>query len=300
MSRNQKIRIAMVVCGVVVIVAVLAALSGIFNGTGYTFANAEKYTAGDAEIAEPVNNLEIDWVEGQVRIEYADQNTVTLRETAPRAIGEDQKLRWWLDGDTLRLHYAKSGWRQLFGIFNGNNSKTLTLTLPEGTAMERAVIHTVSADQVIPALKARTMELTATSGDMQVTAEAEDIRVNTVSGDQTLRLTGTAQRAELTAISGDVRAEIEASGETKISTTSGQVSLKAGKTDRTEISTVSGDVSVALPEEPGFTAEVSTVSGKLDSTMPLTKEGSTYISGDGSEAVEISTVSGDIRVEAQD
>ena len=50
MNRNQIIKIAMIVCAVIVVAAVAVALSGTFSGTLFGYANAAKYTAGETEI----------------------------------------------------------------------------------------------------------------------------------------------------------------------------------------------------------------------------------------------------------
>ena len=64
--------------------------------------------------------------------------------------------------------------------------------------------------------------------------------------------------------------------------------------DALSISSTSGDVRADLPEKPGFTAEMKATSGKIRYDLPLTKEGRTYVCGDGSGRLSISTTSGDI------
>ena len=70
------------------------------------------------------------------------------------------------------------------------------------------------------------------------------------------------------------------------------------KTGSLRVSTTSGSVTAALAAEPGFTANINSVSGDLNTAMSLTKTGNTYTCGDGAARVDISTVSGNIYLAA--
>ena len=61
-------------------------------------------------------------------------------------------------------------------------------------------------------------------------------------------------------------------------------------------SSVSGRITASLPEEPGFTVKYKTVSGKRNLASFLSPLDDGYVCGDGSGAVSLETVSGDIRL----
>ena len=86
-------------------------------------------------------------------------------------------------------------------------------------------------------------------------------------------------------------------GSVKAGSTSGRVDVELQKFSELNIGATSGDVTVYLPTEPGFSAKVSTTSGKLSYDLALTKNGDRYVCGDGSAKVEIGTTSGDVRIE---
>ena len=91
MSRDQKIKIAMVVCVVVLACAVVITTTGMFNTSGIGgYANADQYTAGDTELSGKVQNLDINWTSGKVTVVYHEGNTVSLKETANRSLSEDE------------------------------------------------------------------------------------------------------------------------------------------------------------------------------------------------------------------
>ena len=79
--------------------------------------------------------------------------------------------------------------------------------------------------------------------------------------------------------------------------TSGNIEVSLGGIRQLEINATSGSIRAALPENPGFTARVSTTSGDVTCAIPASKEGDRYVCGDGSAKVEITATSGDVRIE---
>jgi len=351
MNRNQKIVTLMTGCGLILAAAVILALSGVFGGIGNSYVNAEKYTGGGAEITDTVRNLEINWVDGTVQIEYHKADTVLLSETSKKTISEDLEMRWWLDGDTLKVQYAKPGLR----LFN-DLDKVLTVTLPEGVALGSVSLEATSGELVVPTLKADELKLITTSGGISAEAETGTLSAGTTSGDQQIRTTGTVKELRMESTSGAValaaenlgRTEMKSTsgnasltvsgkadsvrmhstsgnllaevngvkeftaestsggadvrladaGEIRVSSTSGTVRVAAGRMDKLTVETTSGDVTAALAQDPGFTLKVRTASGDVSNTVAMTSSGNEYSCGDGSGKAEVSTTSGDIRIEA--
>lgn len=311
MNRSQKIKTAMVGCALILAAAVVLAVSGVFNAAGLTYENADKYTAGEAVISDPVKSLDVEWVNGSVTIETHEQNTVTIRETANRSLDDGTKLRWWMDGDVLRIHYTKSGLN-----INLNLEKKLILTLPEGTVLEKASINATSGDLIIPALKAEKLELGTTSGNITAEAEAAEVVSETTSGNQHVKLSGetaelragstsgsieleagTVGKAKAATTSGGVRLTAENAGEAKLGSTSGNLYASLGTVKELTAGSTSGSINVSLPEALGFTVRVSTTSGDFEYGMPLTRNGDDYVHGDGSAKVNLSATSGDVRID---
>ena len=257
MRRDQIIKIAMVVCAVVAACAVVISLTGTFGGGSvFGYANADKYTAGDTEISGGIRKLEVNWTNGKVTVAYHAENTVTLKETANGSLNGDEKLHWWLDGDTLHVQYAKSNIR-----IGWNRQKELTVTLPEGLRLEEADIALTSGDLYAPELKADTVNLGSTSGNITVETDAKSAKVGATSGDIAVKLTGDADfvkagttsgtirleagkagKIEAGSTSGGIRVQAEEAGEVKIGCTSGTVQASLRKTDKLHISTTSGSI----------------------------------------------------------
>ena len=312
MTRDQMIKIGMVICAVVLLCAVIATSTGWFGSDGFaSYANADKYTSGGTEILDIVKNLEVNWTSGRVNVAYHAENTVKLEETAQRSLSDDEKVRWWMDGDTLRVQFTKPGIRW------NMPGKELTITLPEGIVLENAQIQATSAEITVPALKAEKLEIGSTSGNIEAAAEAKTATAESTSGDIKLKLSGKADSVRIGSTSGDISLEAEKAGSISAGSTSGGIGIRAEEAEKVkagstsgnidvslrkvlilDIGATSGNVTAALSETPGFTAEISTVSGKFTNSLALTKDGSRYVCGDGSTDVKIGTTSGNVRIEA--
>ena len=71
-----------------------------------------------------------------------------MKESAKRALSDDEKLQWWVDGDTLRVQFTRPGIRW------NMPEKELTITLPESIRLLQANIGTTSGEIEIPEMKA--------------------------------------------------------------------------------------------------------------------------------------------------
>lgn len=319
---------------IIVLFALAAAAWFLFGNTvgGIEYANADRYTAGDATVTGRVENLFVDWTSGEVSIAYHSGSGVIISETANKALGDDDKLRWWLDGTTLRIRHAKAGLRISFGL-----EKKLTVSLPEGTVLKSADISSTSGDLKIPALAAEEIRLGSTSGGISaVTSTAKTLYASSTSGGIALRQDDDAGTVELHSTSGGIACALNnvktvtgdstsggialnidgKAGTVKLGSTSGGIGLAIASADTVETASTSGSVmgcvasftelkagstsgsiTLQLPAEPGFTCKAGTTSGSFSSDLPLTKNGDTYTCGDGSARCSISTTSGNIRID---
>ena len=311
MSKSIILKIAAAVC----IVALLACAFTIFGKTfriGNRYANAEQYTAGATTLDKPVKNLDVNWTDGRVTIAYHDKDTVEIAETAKKEISADAQLRWWLDGDTLRIQYAKSGYFRLTGL-----NKELTLTLPEGIGLGSVAIDATSAEVDAPDLRADDIAVDMTSGSLALSqlGKADRVRIDVTSGDIRAALenvkdvsaeltsgrieisqTGEAESVDISTTSGNVTLACDAARRASVDTTSGKIDVSLAAFDALKIESTSGNVTAALPTEPGFKADIDTTSGSFDSAIPLTQEKSSYTCGDASASVDIDTTSGNVRL----
>ena len=317
----------------IVVLAALAACAYFLFGSsvgGITYADAEKYTVGGTTIASPVEDLIIDWTEGAVNIEYHEGDGIIVSEKADKELSEDNQLRWWLDGKTLRIRYAKAGIRLSFSL-----NKQLTVSLPDSLALQIADIGSTSGRLNIPYLTADEVRLASTSGDIDAVTVAKNLTASSTSGNmnicqdddiETVKLDSTsgsifcalgnvnsvnarstsggiqltswgeAGDADLRSTSGKIHVDLACVDTLKVQSTSGGFGGNVASFSSLKIDTTAGGVALNLLEEPGFTLKADSASGSFKSGISLKKDGRTYTCGDGSGSISISTSSGNIQI----
>lgn len=295
------------------------------------YANADKYTVGDADISSAVENLEIDWISGQVNIDYHAGSGISLSETANRNTSEDEKLRWWLDGKTLRIQFAAPK------LFSFNNlQKTLTVSLPENIVFKSVSIGTTSGNISVPAMTAdelrfdttsgdvnavitaKNLNASSTSGDMEIRQDsdirsailgstsgnitlsavsAENVDMKSTSGNLSLTLSGDVKKLHLDSTSGAILADLASADKAEFDSTSGNMNVTLQSFSDLDLDATSGDITLKLPKAPGFTLDLDSRPSHLNSALALEKDGSKYTYGDGSARLRIDTTSGNIRID---
>ena len=297
-----------------------------------TFANADQYTAGDTEISSAVENLDIEWTSGAVNLEYHAGSGVTVSETANRTLSEDEKLRWWMDGNTLRVRYCKPGLNIHFNL-----NKVLTVSLPEGTALKKSNIDVTSADVNVPKLDAdeirfdttsgnvkaeistKKLDASSTSGDMEIrqdgdirsavlgstsgnitftAASAENVDMKSTSGGLNITLSGDVKKLHLDSTSGTILADLASADNAEFDSTSGDMTVTMQSFKDLDLDATSGNITLKLPNAPGFTLDLDAKPSRLHTSLPMEiKSEDKYVYGDGSARLRIDTTSGDVRIE---
>lgn len=269
MKKSTRILLIVVLC---LLLIGCTARKGLI--AGYTYENAHRYHAGGGAITQQVTVLDVSWIEGKVNIDYHNGDDIRISETASRSLKDDWQVHWLVDGNTLYVKYAASGFST-----TANLEKQLTLLLPEGLQLKDANISVVSADMDVRAL------------------QADTIKLNTVSG-KVFAGINTADKLTIDSVSGDLQVDAYRLRQVDLSTVSGDASLQlAHAPEKIKSDAVSGDVTVYLPEGTGFTAELDSVSGKVGGDMPMVSEGKNrYTAGNGECRIDVESVSGDVKV----
>lgn len=330
-----------VICMAMLVMAALfgsgCSAPGFFGTSGFIYDNAEKYTMGGAELAaDGIETLDIGWVSGEVKVAYHSENTVVFSETANKTLDENTTMYYMVDGDTLRIKFAKSGKYNFTKL-----EKELTVWLPQGMELAGLEIDSVSADVSVAGLVAERAEIDTTSGEIvlddvtllksaKLDSTSGDIRgkfcgsfaefsADTVSGKMELALEGaekisldtTSGSINLAAeiapdtlsvdtVSGDVKLKLPGAGKIDLDSTSGDIRLTAQSApDALSVDTVSGDVVLCLPENADFTVRMDSVSGRVESELTMKKDGDDYIFGAGTKKYDVDTTSGDLKVECE-
>ncbi len=266
-----------------------------FGAISQTYKNAEKYTAGDTTLTSPIRALDVHWVSGEVHVVRSDGDVIRVYETDTQNPPE-QRLHWWLDGDTLRIQFCES--KVFYGLTKWG-TKILTVEIPSSMsdALKIVDIEGVSADISVRGFELDTLDIDGVSGDIALSdLIVASVDLETVSGDiGSERCIFTGVTCETT--SGDVRLE-GAITAADMDSVSGDLTLQSTeKLQKLRVDTTSGDIRLTLPvDEDGFTMTFDTVSGDLSSNIPMTREGKKYTCGRGTADYRVDSVSGDIHI----
>lgn len=301
MNKKKGARIRFFSWLTVTIVLILILVLGIFGGKGhngfngfeigYSYPNSGKYKAGNFTLKEEIDQLEINWMAGSVTVEVTDENQVYAEET--EVSDDDRKMRYLVKNGKLTIQYQKA---KLFAFGYWSKSKDLTVYIPRNMAknMKQINIDTVSADIDISDFESREMDFETVSGQIDIKdlitknldiegvsgdikgsgIQADILNIEVVSGSTNME--GVFEKADLEAVSGDLKL--------------GSDSLL----EEVNAETVSGDITLYVSEDNGFTAELDSVSGDLNTEFSVSGKGDTKVYGDGKAEFDFETVSGDV------
>ncbi len=143
-------------------------------------------------------------------------------------------------------------------VFGKGESKDLVITVPRGMVLSE-------------------MDLNCVSSNMVVDVDALEYEVDTVSGNFELSSTK-ARKIDTDTVSGDSRLHLGICP------------------DELDADSVSGSIYMWIPENSGFTAEISSVSGKVKCSIPVTTTGKKFVTGDGRAKLSLNSVSGDLNI----
>ncbi len=177
--------------------------------------------------------------------------------------------------------------------------KDLTVTIPASFVgqFKELEINGVSADVIAVGAYARETSFMTISGSIQASGVmGEELSAESTSG--RIELSGCTVRAlDVETVAGN--AEVSAAAEdVDMQTVSGTLRVAlANAPYKLETESVSGDITIMLPRGAGnFTAKVDTVSGGFTCDIPTVLENGRYIAGTGAAEYRFESVGGDIRI----
>jgi hypothetical protein len=235
-------------------------------------------------IKVPVGDIEVETVDGE-------ESLITLE-------GSEKVLEHFIVEQHGRRIVVEMRGKKSLGItiqigdltWGSGGRLKVRVRVPHGSQAELA---TAAADMKLRG-RLQSLESKSASGDLAVIGEIErDATVKTVSGD--VRLDRVGGNLRFTTVSGDVLVRsVGRSVEGKA--VSGDVRLESTREGNVAVQSVSGDIEVGVEPGTNLDVDAGSVSGDLDSEVPL---GSDPTDGEGSGptlVVRGKTVSGDFRV----
>lgn len=305
------IRFKSVICASAIL-AMIACLSGcsFATKTSYIYDNGDKYTAGDREISDKIENIDIDYMSGSVKLIGSDADCVTIEETAAVKLDDKRKVHTWVEGSTLHVRYCASA----KSLDLNNLQKQLVITIPEDEILSDLTVDVSSAEVSCENFKSDKVDIEASSGSILAQCEADMIKLAASSGNVYLNQTGKSNDISIETSSGHINVEMEDASKLMTTASSGDITIKAISVEdfksetssgdnefsfataplRSDIEASSGNITVYLPQNSDITFDMDPDEDDFSYDLALTKNGDTYVCGDGTDMMKIVVSSGEI------
>jgi len=299
---------------VAMIVAVIGCLSGCNFGwrINYIYQNGESYTAGDRVITEKIENIDIDYMSGNVKLIGTDAEVVSVKETSERQLSDKQKVHTWVDGTTLYIRYCASA----KGLELNGLNKQLVIECPQNVKLGELKVDVSAGDVSCTKFEADNIDVYTSSGTMEVDCSAKEMELRALSGNIYLTQHGESDDIEVHASSGNITVSLEnvqmfhtfaSAGNVKINAefinefesriSSGQGEYRLMQVpEKTEIFQSAGNMTMYLPEDADLTGDFHLSSGKLFYELAFAKNGDKYVCGNGVNEMYVTSSSGDVDI----
>lgn len=230
---------------------------------------------GDAAVyalpANDIQNVEIDWISGDISVQSADLDHIQVSESPVQE--SPYAMVCQRDDHTLKIAFCEG---TLSSIKNFG-TKSLTVLVPRDWVCQSLEISAASAKFTGRALTIREVSLDTASGASRFEdCTVGKLDVNTASAD--VFVSGTLQELECDSASANVTAELE------------------NTPDKIEMDTASGSILLKLPADAGFTVSMDALRSKFDSDFPTTRQDNRYLCGSGSCKINMDSMSGKISI----
>lgn len=272
-----------------------------FGQLDYYYEGSNAYSAGNAELqASKVNNIEIDWLSGDVVIEQYDGDTILItEENAPN--NENNKLHYHLNNNGyLQIKYFSS--RQEAGIYHKVQNKTLHIKVPANWNIENLEITVETGSVTAKSLQIdNKLYVTAVTGDVNLL----NLQVKTLFCDVTTGAINDTNSIAHSVQAGVVTGNISMTGNYGSfsgGTVTGDILLSCGRPDSIKAEVTTGNIKVLHPDDTGFVARYLVGLGDTDfgnfSVEMVNSAEARY--GDGTTEMILSISTGNISIDAAD
>ena len=272
MRTNAIVRIILFSIAILVLLTILAvgiAANQFMFRTDFG-GNATTSSSGNAD-ADVIRKISIEWTSGAITIRPADVEQIIFSETEA---ANATPMVWITAGDTLKISRAH---KESFFHIGIVPDKDLLIEVPRDWSCDSLEIDTASAHVNVENLTIGKVDFDGASGDFDFRDCAVDhLEIDTASGD--LNFCGSLNSLDCDGASADCT-----------------IALTNCPT-RIEMDLASGDLDLTLPESCGFTANLESLSGKLDTDFQVSHTDNGFIAGDGSCRIDMSAMSGNITI----
>jgi len=293
MRSNAILRIVLYSIAIIALLGIL--IGGITVGLFIFDTNIHHDTIANTPLASDQNetrtvvddssiqNIEIDWISGSITLEPdAGCSDIIVVETGTG--NEDYRMVCTTSSHTLKIQYCKDGIKfPSSGItINGSVNKDLVIKVPIEWVCDTLVIDTASAEVTVSDLVIEKFDFDGASGVCRLqNCYVDKIDMDTASGN--IYFEGALNSMDCDAASANCNLVVY------------------NVPEYIEMDMASGDLNLTLPENCGFTVDLTAVSGQFTSDFETACKDdshthSVHTHGDGSCRIEVNAMSGDVTI----
>ena len=231
---------------------------------------------GAAQFSADIQEIEIDWVSGNIRLVPANVSHIEVSES-----GKDTSKYPMIckqDGQTLKIEYCTS--TTFADLKNLKFSKDLTILVPLNWSGRALKVDAASAKLSVQDLTIQEVEIDTASGSSQFdNCTINSLDIDTASGD--VYFEGSLNKLDCDSASAGVQAVL------------------SNVPYEIDMDTASGCLELFLPEDAGFSVKMDTMSGKFDSTLTYTEKSGRFVRGNGACSIDMSSMSGGVTIRSK-
>ena len=231
---------------------------------------------GAAQFSADIQEIEIDWVSGNIRLVPANVSHIEVSES-----GKDTSKYPMIckqDGQTLKIEYCTS--TTFADLKNLKFSKDLTILVPLNWSGRALKVDAASAKLSVQDLTIQEVEIDTASGSSQFdNCTINSLDIDTASGD--VYFEGSLNKLDCDSASAGVQAVL------------------SNVPYEIDMDTASGCLELFLPEDAGFSVKMDTMSGKFDSTLTYTEKSGRFVRGNGACSIDMSSMSGGVAIRSK-
>ena len=264
---------------IAVVTIIASSLTGCMTLSSLPFSfedyeNADQYIGGDREITDRVENIDLDWSAGKVSLKTYSGDSISLRETISGNVPDDYRVHSWVDGTTLRIRFAKSGFKNVLNL----GKKELEILVPEDMELTELKIHHASGHLDCIGVPAEKLHIDSASGGVNVESISSEISIGHASGSLDFLQSAEIKSFELDHSSGGTRLDF------------------AFVPEKLKVHSASGGLTIKLPEDAGFTLNLDQSTGVFDYELPIHRYDDTYVCGDERAQFDIDIATGGLHI----
>lgn len=259
----------------------------VYNDNNYEYFN------GGTQIMESneVKNINIDVEYGEVVIQRGDSDKIDIKTFNIL----EERFKWAVEGDTLKVKYKKGFSLFSFGLFSKNNK--IVITLPEGAVYDNVEIDNGTGSMRISDFEAKEIDIDNGVGELKLENVTGEKKVTLKTGTGSVSIdTMTCGDLKIESGVGEVSAKNVKCGDIKASSGVGEFRFEGEINGDADIDNGLGEIRMKLSgnsSDYGFKVDSGIGNVRVNGNTPVQTSNAKY-------SFKVSTGIGEVRIDFEE